>query len=203
MMQAIFGYGSLISADSRRRTGIGGRALAVEIDGIERRWSVPVPDYGATAVGAHLNPDSCCNGVIFIVDDANLARFDDREQGYDRHGIDWSDVRSLDQHDLPTDLPLWAYVGYSSETPQPHRPIMQTYVDVILHGCLSYGDDFARRFLHSTGPWQHLSDDRLAPQYPRAMNDHSLPPRIDALLSDELPELFQQRTRFSLESAGR
>lgn len=202
-MQALFGYGSLICADSRRRTGVGGPALAVEIDGIERRWSVPVPDYGATAVGAHLNPASRCNGVIFMVDDANLLRFDQREQGYDRHRLDWSSVRSLADEALPTDLPLWAYVGHSSATPQPHRPIMQSYVDVILHGCLHYGDDFARRFMHSTRPWQHLADDRRAPQYPRAMDDHHLPPLVDALLADELPALLAQRTRFSLESAGR
>lgn len=195
-MYALFGYGSLICANSRRRTGIGGSALAVEIDGIERRWSVPVPDYGATAVGAHLNPNSRCSGVVFVVDDDNLARFDEREQGYDRHRFDWSSVTCLDQQPLPTDLPLFAYIGHSSETPQSDRPIMQTYVDVIINGCLQYGDDFARRFMHTTRPWQHLADDRQVPQYPRAMTDHSLPARVDALLGDELPQLLAQRIRF-------
>ncbi|WP_108124841.1 gamma-glutamylcyclotransferase family protein [Saccharospirillum mangrovi] len=192
-MQAIFGYGSLICADSRRRTGVGGPALAVEIAGIERRWSVQVPDYRGTAVGAHLNPNSHCNGVVFVVDDANLARFDERERGYDRHRIDWSAVRSLDSQPLPIELPLWSYVGDSSATPQPEAPILQSYLDVILNGCLSYGDAFARRFLHTTGPWQHLCDDRSAPLYPRAMNEPRLAIQVDALLTDELPHLLTQR----------
>lgn len=197
-MHALFGYGSLICADSRRRTGVGQAAQAVEIAGIERRWSVPVPDYGATAVGAHLNAESRCNGVVFIVDDANLERFDAREQGYDRHRIDWAQVRALDNQALPTEVPLWAYVGHSSETPQPQRPIMQSYVDVILNGCLDYSDAFARRFVHTTGPWQHLIDDRAAPQYPRARLDPKLPAIVDALLAEERPQLLAQRQRLTL-----
>lgn len=193
-MHALFGYGSLICADSRQRTGIGGPALAVEVQGIERRWSVPVPDYGATAVGAHLNPHSRCNGVVFIVDDTNLARFDQREQGYDRHRLGWDAVTALQDADLPTDLPLWAYAGHSSETPLAERPIMQTYVDVILNGCFDYSDTFARRFVQTTAPWQHLTDDRHAPQYPRALQDNRVQPRVDALLAEELPHLLAQRS---------
>lgn len=192
-MHVIFGYGSLICADSRRRTGVGGPAQAVEIEGIERRWSVPVPDYNGTAVGAHLNANSRCNGVIFIVDDDNLARFDERERGYDRHRFDWSQVQSLDDQPLPTHLPIWAYVGDSSATPQPESPILQSYLDVILNGCLSYGDAFTRRFLHSTSPWQHLHDDRAAPLYPRAMADAQLAAQVDALLTEELPDLLTSR----------
>lgn len=193
-MHCLFGYGSLICADSRRRTGVSGDAIPVELSGIDRRWSVPVPDYRSTAVGAHEDPDSRCNGVVFIVDDDNLARFDQREQGYRRLRIDWGDVQPAGLEALPDHYPLWAYVGHHSDEPQPDRPIMQTYLDVILNGCLGYGEDFAHRFLQTTGPWQHLVDDRHDPQYPRAMDDPSIHPVVDDLLHQQLPDLIKERS---------
>jgi hypothetical protein len=34
-------------------------------------------------------------------------------------------------------------------------PISQSYVDIILRGCLSISRDFARRFLETTHGWEH------------------------------------------------
>lgn len=192
-MQYIFGYGSLICADSRSRTGVSSQAYAVDVSGIARRWSVPVPDYGATALGAHQNAQARCNGVVFAVDDDNLARFDQRERGYDRLRIDWSQVENLGDIPLPTHRPLWAYVGTRQDDPIPERPILQTYLDVILNGCLAISPDFAERFIASTTPWQHLRDDRQSPGYPRALSDHSRHPDIDALLHRTLPDLIRAR----------
>ncbi|WP_051207443.1 gamma-glutamylcyclotransferase family protein [Saccharospirillum impatiens] len=194
-MHYIFGYGSLICADSRSRTGISGLAYAVEVSGIARRWSVPVPDYGATALGAHQDDQAHCNGVVFAVDEDNLARFDQREQGYDRVRIDWRQVDNLSQTPLPTHHTLWAYVGTQADHPLPERPILQTYLDVILNGCLAISPDFAERFIDSTTPWQHLHDDRQAPGYPRALADHRRHPDIDALLQRTLPALVSARSR--------
>jgi hypothetical protein len=192
-MHCIFGYGSLICADSRTRTGVSGDAYPVEVTGIARRWSVPVPDYGATALGAHPDQKARSNGVVFIVDDDNLSRFDHRERGYDRIRIDWQQVDNLGQRSLPTDHPLWAYVGHNTDDPIPERPILQTYLDVILNGCLAINPAFAERFIATTTPWQHLHNDRHAPGYPRAMKDHSRHPDIDALLHRTLPELLNAR----------
>ncbi|MCH8533074.1 MAG: gamma-glutamylcyclotransferase [Saccharospirillum sp.] len=194
-MHCLFGYGSLICNDSRSRTGLSGAALAVEVAGIARHWAVPVPDYQATAVGALEDPQSQCCGVIFQVDDANLARFDEREQGYNRIPLPWHQVRSLDANPLPTEYPLWAYVGKGVEPPSPNQPIMQTYVDVILHGCLQFNEDFARRFLQTTQSWQHLLDDRHNPGYPRALNNPALAPAVDELLWQEVPDVIQERRK--------
>ncbi|MDO7643083.1 MAG: gamma-glutamylcyclotransferase, partial [Reinekea forsetii] len=71
-MNYIFGYGSLICSDSRSRTGVSGPAHPVEVQGIARKWSVHVPDYAATAVGAHSDAHAHCNGVFFAVDEDNL-----------------------------------------------------------------------------------------------------------------------------------
>lgn len=195
-MHCLFGYGSLICTHSRSRTGVSGDAIPVELTGITRRWSVPVPSYQATAVGAHEDAEGRCNGVVFIVDDDNLVRFDAREQGYQRVAIDWSNVAPSTDIPLPEKLPLWAYVGHSEHEPLPTRPIMQSYLDVILNGCLAYGETFARQFLRTTTPWQHLVDDRTHPNYPRAMKDPDLAPRVDELLASELPDLLQGRALF-------
>ena len=54
----IVGYGSLISSESRARTGISGEAFPVIINGIEISWSLAAPNYYMTAVGVAINPNS-------------------------------------------------------------------------------------------------------------------------------------------------
>jgi cation transport regulator ChaC len=193
-MQYIFGYGSLICSDSRNRTGISGMAHPVEVSGIARRWSLQTPEWPATAVSAHSVPGALCNGVYFAVDQANLELFDQREMGYDRVEVEWRNVAALSDHALPTQGALWTYVGRNTGKPSQDKPIMQSYLDVIMDGCLSYGEDFACRFTQQTELWQHLIDDRHNPQYPRPLKDHKHLPNIDQILQSQLPDLWRTRT---------
>jgi cation transport regulator ChaC len=93
----IFGYGSLICADSRARSGHTGVCIAVIATGLRRTWSAEIslntPEMcpnpavtGVTAVSVSWTEDlSCeCNGVIVQVADEDMAKFDDREKGYTR-----------------------------------------------------------------------------------------------------------------------
>ena len=192
-MNFIFGYGSLICADSRQRTGLAGKALPIDVNGIHRKWSAQVPDWPSTAVSAHAEPDSVCNGVYFEVDDDNLIQFDAREKGYQRILLSWDNVIPLDETALPRNSSLWAYVGHSSAMPSPKRPIMQSYLDVILNGCLDYGVEFADRFTQTTSQWQYLVDDRTLPIYPRPLQDKGRLPHIDRVLTSNLPKLMLKR----------
>ncbi len=192
-MDYIFGYGSLICADSRSRTGVTGSALPIEIKGIARRWSVHSPEWNATAVGAHLSPESLCNGVYFPVDGDNLARFDQREMGYQRINIEWSSVTALTDVPLPTQGTLWAYVGDNHGEPTSERPITQSYLDVILNGCFDYGLDFAAKFTELTQQWQHLVNDRHQPLYPRPLQSTERIHHIDQFVQKHLPTLWKQR----------
>lgn len=192
-MNYIFGYGSLICADSRSRTGIAGKALPIEVTGISRRWSMHTPEWPATAVSAHSEESAVSNGVYFKVDETNLQRFDEREQGYDRVQVPWVSVRAMSGDTLPEKGVLWAYVGKSNSTPSRDRPIMQSYVDVILNGCLDYNEAFATRFAQTTLHWDHLVDDRHNPQYPRALKSQERIPAIDAVLRKNLPTLLNRR----------
>jgi len=192
-MHFIFGYGSLICADSRSRTGISGKAYPIEIKGIARKWSMHSPEWNATAVSAHLDENGHSNGVCFEVDDSNLIKFDAREQGYHRIEVQWDQVRSITNESLPTKGTLWAYVGNHSGQPSQHKPIMQSYLDVILNGCLDYGPDFAKQFATTTKHWGHLVDDRHNPQYPRPLKSNKRRLHIDHLLKSHLPELWEKR----------
>lgn len=191
--QYIFGYGSLICQDSRSRTGVTSDAYPIEVTGIQRRWSMHSPEWPATAVSAHHSPTHRCNGVYFAVDDRNLQKFDERERGYTRIALPWHQVDSLDSQALPEDGILWAYVGQETGAPSSARPIMQSYLDVILHGCLNFGTEFTTRFTQTTELWQHLVDDRHDPQYPRPLRNDEYHSTIDGLLADHLPELLKQR----------
>lgn len=194
-MNFIFGYGSLICTDSRGRTGVSGPAYPIEVKGISRRWSLHSPQWPATAVSAHINEESECNGVFFEVDDINLERFDEREAGYDRIQIPWQKVTNLTASTLPEHGALWAYVGKSTGQPTTDRPIMQSYLDVILNGCLDISEEFATRFAALTAQWQHLVDDRHAPQYLRPLKNNARAYDIDLILEKHLPELIAQRTK--------
>jgi len=196
----IAGYGSLICAESRSRTGIGSPAVPIEIEGIARRWSVPTPEWQATAVGAHVDDNATTSAIYFEVDAENLKRFDAREQGYQRRLIPWEQVTIAADHGNTTELPkkgnLWIYVGDSAHKPSKERPIMQSYLDVILNGCLAISESFAERFMLTTQHWQQLVDDRANPQYPRALNKKADTERFDAVIQNTLPELYGQRKLF-------
>jgi hypothetical protein len=57
------------------------------------------------------------------------------------------------------DIAVWIYVPKSEYTAfaTPSCPIIQSYIDIIMRGCLSISIDFARQFLLSTrrGWWYH------------------------------------------------
>lgn len=103
---------------------------------------------------------------------------------------------------LPPDAIVWVYENHSQEienfsstssnisasrpirshTPCRHYPIPQSYVDVILGGCLSVSYEFARDFLFSTKGWTSILNDREH-QAPKCVRDGSFcEDMIDSLL---------------------
>ncbi len=193
-MDYIFGYGSLICADSRSRTGITATAHPIEVEGISRKWSVHTPEWEATALNAHIDDRAECNGVYFQVDLENLQLFDLREQGYKRIALNWSKVKPLSNQPLPTDGTLWVYVGNNVSFPTTQKPIMHSYLDVILNGCLDISPEFAQRFTQLTDQWQHLVNDRASPEYPRPLKSTDRHTHIDDVIQNNLPNLWHHRS---------
>lgn len=181
----IFGYGSLICADSRSRTGITGEALAVEVEGLERSWNVALADADLSVVGIRQRQGQRAGGMLFPVEENQLPLFDAREKEYQRVELARGKIKSLGHRVLPKGH-FWVYLP--PEQTSPH-PIAQSYLDVILHGCLQEGDGFAQHFLESTRDWKERLDDRQQPLYPRPLKAEQQQwlPKIDSLLAQFNP----------------
>lgn len=183
MQHWIFGYGSLICPDSRARTGLTGAAMPVIVHGYERHWSVPVDDARVTALGVQpATPKHQVGGVIFALDDAEFARFDAREVEYERTRIDPLAIQPLFDEARPAG-DFWLYRPPALSSP---HPISQSYLDVVLRGCLEVNNHFAEHFINHTAHWKPRVADRQHPQYPRPLKpEHQhVWPAIDRLLVD-------------------
>ncbi len=126
----------------------------------------------------------------------------------DGHDMDDSEN---DHEDADVDAKVWVYLPRNGGDGANHYyPIMQSYVDIILRGCLSIGQEFAESFLASTHGWWHdhsihhpksdppaylWVDDRHQPHYIRADEKWSREMKhiIDELIRDVLPEPFEKR----------
>ena len=214
----IFGYGSLINSESRKRTGKSGAAYPVSVVGIERRWGAQITlpttlrvhndisKFSAVSVNDVVNSTAWANGVLVAVTDEELKKFDDREIGYKRikvgtHRIQPYPVNGIDFPDL-TSADVWCYVmpksGLRSE-PSPEYPICQTYLDVILQGCDEISSEFTRDFLKTTADWGvqgSYIDDRQHPGYPRFDTEASSGPnanKFDRLMQELQCAVFDAR----------
>jgi len=185
----IFGYGSLINSDSRRITGIAGDSIPVRVRGLQRYW-VSFAGVDMRAVGVRSEAESQCNGVLFDVPASELDKFDLRERGYVRQALDHQHIEYLDGQTSASLLahPVWVYTYPDCPHESQFSPISQSYLDVIMLGCLEVGKQFAREFLQHTKLWQDWHDDRLSPLYPRAIV-HDQHDYLDALIGELREEL--------------
>ena len=177
---ALFGYGSLLSTESleltlgRRYTG----PFAVSgLKGWRRTWDVAMPDIRfqyQESDGEWVVPErtlylnirpvngSSINGVLFVVRDAELKAYDEREWIYDRLAV-------TDQLEnvLVEGGTAWVYVAkpkYLMELPESPRvgAIRQTYLHWLAEGHKKLGAEFERRYYASTEPvpWHLVIDDK-------------------------------------------
>jgi hypothetical protein len=106
---------------------------------------------------------------------------------------------------LAPDAQAWIYVsrGPAVQLPNAKFPIVQSYVDVFLSGCLEQEErsgvaGFARECIATTSGWsEHWVNDRLYPRRPFVYQPKARD--IDRLLSKELPQYFG---RIRLEPGG-
>jgi hypothetical protein len=204
--QYIFGYGSLVQRESRTSTVPSAvYASPVVVAGIRRGWfdqfgSAQSPTWSPTYLGAVADTSATCNGVIFPVTAEEFAAYNARETGYVPTRIESSSVTMLDGSSSAPDADIWYYASVDQLTPTPEHPIVQSYVDVCLSGCLELeaayplakGAAFAEQFIRTTTDWQTpWINDRIYPwrpfvSVPRAST-------IDGLIRNVLgDDLFNQ-----------
>lgn len=204
MQQYIFGYGSFIEQSSRMRTSPAAMdVLPARVRGYARGWWARTGAIGFTTtfVGATPEKSSSVNGVIYTVSEAELKASDERELGYKRVDVT-KDLEILSGGSTPKGN-VWIYVNVfkpgemEKSLPTPQYPIVESYVDICLTGCLQIeqgfpdAGDFASEFITSTQKWsKYWENDRVNPRRPFVTVPQYA--AIDALLQRHLPELFAQ-----------
>ena len=200
--QYIVGYGSLMQDESRKRTSPqAGPAHPVEIAGYRRSWSSrgdPV-GFGTTYLGVAADSRSSMNAVVYRVEANELAATDRREASYCRSGVSLASIKTLESGGFGIARgQVWIYVNRPDAiaSPSAKYPIVQSYVDIFVSGCLEQEQrfdlqGFARQCLASTGGWsEHWVNDRIYPRRPFIFQPKAH--QIDALLAKHLPEFFSR-----------
>mmetsp|Transcript_7831 Transcript_7831/g.20334 ORF Transcript_7831/g.20334 Transcript_7831/m.20334 type:complete len:217 (-) Transcript_7831:711-1361(-) len=203
-------------------------ALPALVRGIHRSWCASY--FRMTAVGAIDAEKGEVMGVIVEIPRKELASFDERETGYTRRLVKPEDVQFLPFPVQSTHLATGVegstlqlkiqrgekevYVYTRKTASQLQSPIAQTYIDVILSGCLQvaanwneseekedeemrdFGRSFARQFLITTGGWdadwvfdRAEGSEKL---YSRALDSVPLSNEIDKLLEEIVPVEYEK-----------
>ena len=205
-MPYIFGYGSLIEQASRMRTTPAAiYVLPARALGFARGWWARIGAIGFTTTfaGAIPQQSSSMNGVVYAVTEQELKDTNQREQGYTPTDITGT-VQILSGSYKPKDK-VWIYVNdfkndkqRLESLPSPQFPLVQSYIDICLTGCLQieqgFPDDakgFADEFITSTQEWsKYWENDRVHPR--RAPFTVPAAAKIDKLLQKHLPKLFAE-----------
>jgi hypothetical protein len=204
--QHVVGYGSLMQEESRKRTAPGaGPASPVVVKGYRRGWFAKGDAIGfdTTYLGALPDTKSQLNAVIYSIEPAELQATDQRESFYCRRALDPAAVTILASDAAPVQGQIWIYVNKPEgvATPSERYPIVQSYVDIFVSGCLELEQrhhvaGFAQQCLTTTTDWSaHWVSDRIYPRRPFIYQPKAR--QIDKLLSEQLPEYFQ---RIKIES---
>ena len=86
-----------------------------------------------------------------------IQLFDKREKHYQRVHVDWSLVSKFGGGHLDEDMiessKVWVYAQENTFLANRNFPIPQSYVDVIMKGCLSISDEFSSLFVETTHGW--------------------------------------------------
>lgn len=196
--QFIFGYGSLVESQSRARTSPSALyAFPANVAGIQRGWfdQVGGVSLSTTYLGAVADPNSNCNGVIFQVSQQQLDVFDQRETGYKRKEIDRSKITMLNGSGAAPEGDIWFYANKEKRFASPEFPIVQSYVDICVNGCLELEATypqakeagFAETFLKTCSDWsKYWVNDRIYPR--RAFIYVPNASKIDQLIQKVLGE---------------
>lgn len=198
--QYVIGYGSLMEDASRQRSVPQAIEVApVRVQGFRRAWMERGASVGfsTTFLGVSKDAKSAMNAVLFPLDsESDIVNMDARENGYCRVQVSKDQIDALDLSSVP-DGEIWLYASKQQNIAAPSTtyPIVQSYVDVFLSGCLQIEarfqlEGFARECIRSTHGWsKHWVNDRIYPRRPFIYQPKAA--AIDRLLSREIPAYFR------------
>lgn len=172
----VIGYGSLMNKDSRTITVPDAKyAAPVLVSGFERLWASRGTKSGATYLLAVPNNNYLMNAVYYKSSTNGIISTDLRESSYCRVRVPRKDILPLGVRSLPKGN-YWMYVKDFKDTEFPTKdfPILQTYVDTFMTGCLQTQEDFnltefGKLCFNTTYNWDVANwlYDRSQPRYAR------------------------------------
>lgn len=200
--QYIVGYGSLMDEASKKRTDPSAEeSFPILIKGYKRIWAGHgnLPGVNATFLSVIKNKSASFNGVAYkLTEPANIRSYDKRESFYCREQINPDSFEFLSQSaNFSTQKQVWMYTIASAENQLPNKnfPIVQSYVDIFLRGCIQIEDkfkitNFAKDCIETTDGWPvYWINDRIFPRRPSLYEPFAA--QIDALLKDTVLEEFK------------
>jgi len=204
--QYIIGYGSLIDDSSKNRTDpTAEKSYPIKINGYERGWAIhgTMPRFNTAFLAAYPSDNKLFNGIIYRLANAeNVIKYDTREDGYCREEVKTNQI-SISNTTLPVNKQIWIYVlpkgGINKFFPTIEVPIVQSYVDIFIRGCIQVEKDFnIQNFsidcIKTTKFWPNRVglwvNDRLFPRRPLFYEPKA--GLVDKLLKQELPDQFDK-----------
>jgi hypothetical protein len=199
-VQYIIGYGSLMQDESRKRTTPNANiAYPVKVNGYRRGWFTKGSGVGfsTTFLGVVQSKEGALNAAIYQIDVTEITTMDKREFSYCRLAVEPENYSLFKQNIPLSPGQAWIYVNKPETIASANRryPIVQSYVDIFLSGCLELEqrfdlEDFAKQCLVTTSNWStQWMNDRIYPRRPFIYQPKA--GRIDQLLKEHLPQYFQ------------
>lgn len=199
MKDYIFGYGSLLETESRKRTNpLVETVYPLKIHGFLRGWFARTGVEGLTTTFlgcVKTAQESFVNGVIYEVSKEELNELDKREKGYKRILVNHEEIEDYFSIINSTDK-VFIYSNEflnnkipADSLPTKDYPIVQSYVDMCIQGCMeiesehdsSVIKDFTKDFIQSTKYWSKWwVNDRIFPRRPFIYRPDAY--KIDGLL---------------------
>lgn len=186
-------YGSLMHPDSLRTTVPNHSAISsvlpCTLHSWKRSWNSNCTSrYSVVSARRTSRPTHTMNAALIRLEPTQahttLAALDSRESCYTRVRVPVDDLIAP-LSELPPDSHVYIYSLRTVIPPSRMKPIAQTYLDIIIEGCLLLGGErFAKQFMESTHRWSnhHFELDRSSGNYdftPRLFSKH-----IDDVLTD-------------------
>jgi hypothetical protein len=179
----------------------GAAATLTKDSGCERLWNF-CSSTGFTALGVSKAKSSHeateINWVTFHVTHEMMPGFDLREVGYEKVRIRINYVCAHDKarkwfKQLGPNDHLWLYVPLASycKPAHEHNPLLQSYVDTVLQGCLEWGGEkMTDEFIETTGGWSmYFLNDTPSSRHPWLF-------RKDYTTIDCLLQIYATKTHF-------
>jgi len=156
----------------------------VRVKNIQRGWFIHAGNIKNkitkpyTVLGAYQKEDTISNGTLFPVTKDELEKLDSREGGYIRKEINKKDILIIKGSGIEKDAKVYYYSIDEKEIKEPNKknPIIQSYVDICLSGCIMIDSllenknyEFTKEFLVTTRKWKkykYFINDRIYPRTP-------------------------------------